>query len=379
MGVPLDLSDVEEDLVAYRSTDIATRPEEDDDEDMTPLDADDEPAALTGGPAGDADFHIAAGEWVVLVYGVREDGTTCQCSKGPVCTSSGKHPIGNGWQKVRASAADAYEWFQLFPGMNVGLLSGVTGWWVLDVDGEAGMNSLKEIMGGQTIKTRTYITGSGGLHLILPLPDDPQIVLTGNCAGILAPGLDIRTTGGFIVAPPSVSAKGPYSVSNDGPIARIIPDKLEEKLAIAFNPAKRTSGSGASAGPRDDFAVQPDYDGPSFAELPEGEQKRLTEWTATVMVGIDDELRSLKPRSRNIEVFKRLVRLIEIAVAPWSPLSLERAYDMARDAAPITGGDDPYTAKEFDLSVERACWSATALDPRRRCPTRTSSSTRRRR
>ncbi|MFD5427143.1 bifunctional DNA primase/polymerase [Streptomyces sp. NPDC127084] len=56
-------------------------------------------------------------------------------------------------------------------------------------------------------ETTTVLTPSGGRHLWLTGPPD---VVVPNSAGRLAPGIDIRGSGGYLVGPGSVSAHGAY-------------------------------------------------------------------------------------------------------------------------------------------------------------------------
>ncbi|MEU6943918.1 bifunctional DNA primase/polymerase [Streptomyces sp. NPDC046316] len=58
--------------------------------------------------------------------------------------------------------------------------------------------------------TVTVLTPSGGRHLWLTGPPD---VVVPNSASRLAPGIDIRGAGGYLVGPGSVSAKGAYRLA----------------------------------------------------------------------------------------------------------------------------------------------------------------------
>ncbi len=92
----------------------------------------------------------------------------------------------------------AWSW----PGVGIvtGRLSGVL---VLDVDGPEGQAELKKHGHPATPMVRT---AGGGLHLYFKHPD--HAVKTGIR---VAPGLDVKASGGYVVAPPSVGANGnPY-------------------------------------------------------------------------------------------------------------------------------------------------------------------------
>ena len=81
-----------------------------------------------------------------------------------------------------------------------------SGFFVLDVDGEIGVESLRELEArhGRLPDTVEQITGSGGRHILFGYPPGVSI---GNKVALL-PGLDVRGDGGYIVVAPSVHASG---------------------------------------------------------------------------------------------------------------------------------------------------------------------------
>jgi P4 family phage/plasmid primase-like protien len=83
----------------------------------------------------------------------------------------------------------------------VGIVTGeVSGVLVLDVDGPQGEAELRKHGHPATPMVRT---ASGGLHLYFKHPEHP--VKTGIR---VAPGLDVKASGGYVVAPPSVGPNG---------------------------------------------------------------------------------------------------------------------------------------------------------------------------
>ena len=86
----------------------------------------------------------------------------------------------------------------------VGIVTGpVSGVLVLDVDGSEGEDELRKHGHPVTPMVRT---ASGGLHLYFKHPE--QHVRTGIR---VAPGLDVKATGGYVVAPPTLGPNGqPY-------------------------------------------------------------------------------------------------------------------------------------------------------------------------
>jgi putative DNA primase/helicase len=101
-------------------------------------------------------------------------------------------------RKATKEELDAWQW----PG--VGIVTGPpSGVLVLDVDGPEGEAELQ--VRGHPV-TPMVRTTSGGLHLYFKHPE--QHVRTGIR---VAPGLDVKASGGYVVAPPSVGPNGrPY-------------------------------------------------------------------------------------------------------------------------------------------------------------------------
>ncbi|KAB8171247.1 DNA primase [Streptomyces sp. 3MP-14] len=84
--------------------------------------------------------------------------------------------------------------------------------------------------------TFTVATPSGGTHLYFAAPEDgPRLR---NSAGRLAPMVDTRAHGGYVVAPASTINGRPYTVLNDAPPAPL-PDWLVPLLAPAPLPPQR--------------------------------------------------------------------------------------------------------------------------------------------
>lgn len=137
-------------------------------------------------------------------------GGVCSCSRGASCGHAGKHPRLLEWQRAASKDPEAVAaWWAQWPAANVGLATGrASGFWVLDVDGAAGRESLGELIEqhGALPPTPTQRTGSGGTHYLFAPPPWP----VQNSASKIAPGIDVRGEGGQIVVAPSVSARGAY-------------------------------------------------------------------------------------------------------------------------------------------------------------------------
>lgn len=107
-----------------------------------------------------------------------------------------------------------------YPNANIGIATG-EGLTVIDVDtlqhgGENGSESLKnyEITNGLLNDTFTVQTPTGGKHIYYVTNNECK-----NVTGLL-PGVDIRGTGGYVVAPGSIINGKEYKIVKDVPIAK---------------------------------------------------------------------------------------------------------------------------------------------------------------
>jgi hypothetical protein len=133
----------------------------------------------------------------------------CACRR-PTCDRVGKHPIGflvrNGLMGATTDPGTIRAWWKRCPRANVGIRTGaVSGLVVLDVDGDAGLGSLRSLLRAHGKLDAAWVrTGSGGWHGYLPHPGEHL----GNSQGLLGTGLDVRGDGGYVVAPPSLHGSG---------------------------------------------------------------------------------------------------------------------------------------------------------------------------
>lgn len=121
----------------------------------------------------------------------------------PVIPLQGKLPLTqHGSKDATLSEAQARAWWAEWPNANIGVATGHR-FFVLDVDIKNGGEESFEYLiqqHGAFADTAEQITGTGGKHLLFLMPDFP----VKNSANVLAPGLDIRGVGGYIVVSPSV-------------------------------------------------------------------------------------------------------------------------------------------------------------------------------
>jgi hypothetical protein len=107
--------------------------------------------------------------------------------KTPICK--------NGCKDATTNEETITGWWSAVPEANICIATGAkSGVWVLDIDGEEGEASLREIESrmGQLPPTVEAITGGGGRHLFFKLPDFDDAPVIRNSAGQLGTGLDVR-------------------------------------------------------------------------------------------------------------------------------------------------------------------------------------------
>src|SRR5581483_7824500 len=119
-----------------------------------------------------------------------------------------KQPLVSDWPHQATSDLARLEfWNRRFAGCNWGAVTGEAfGFFVLDVDGQDGIESLArfERMGKVLPQTLMDRTGRGS-HLYFLWPEGLDLR---NSAGKLAVGLDVRAAGGYVIVPPSVHSTG---------------------------------------------------------------------------------------------------------------------------------------------------------------------------
>jgi hypothetical protein len=151
--------------------------------------------------------------WDVLPLHEVTEGGACSCGKAE-CKSPGKHPrTRNGLKDGTFDAQTLRRWWGRWPLANIGVCTGggeSTGFFVVGPDGPAGIQALAELerQTGTLPRTPAARTGSGGAHLYFRWPADGGISNRRNHRGL---PIDVRGEGGYVVAPPSRNANGPYT------------------------------------------------------------------------------------------------------------------------------------------------------------------------
>jgi len=118
------------------------------------------------------------------------------------CLTKGKAPANkHGFKEATAVPGDIIRLWKREPLSNLAIATGiVSGLFVLDVDPRSGGDrSLAELeqQHGELPATVTVETGGGGRHYYFALPDGVDL----RCS-VAAPGIDLKGSGGYVVAPP---------------------------------------------------------------------------------------------------------------------------------------------------------------------------------
>jgi hypothetical protein len=191
------------------------------------------------------------GEKVFPLHGVREDSTgrlVCTCGKA-ACRDAGKHPMAKfaprGLNDATADCTLIRRWFTAVPLANIGMVTGKT--IALDVDPRHGGDASLEVLEaehGPLPATTRVLTGGGGEHILFRAPAGIEIR---SSVGALAPGLDVRGVGGYVVAPSSRHESGRfYTWSVDHHPEEVMPAEMPRWLVAALS---KSSGRRQARGP----------------------------------------------------------------------------------------------------------------------------------
>ena len=124
------------------------------------------------------------------------------------------------------------EWWNKNPTDNIAVIPGSNGFGVIDGDiyKEGGSESLGQLFLDHGLSKQGVPicrTGRGGLHFWFRCP-------AGTPSGPLTPSVDIKSSGGYVLVPPSSNAAGPYEWIGDSPldcpIASSMPNSLLETI-----------------------------------------------------------------------------------------------------------------------------------------------------
>jgi hypothetical protein len=188
--------------------------------------------------------------------------------------------VPHGAKDATTSTQIVEEWWTSYPQLNIGIAT--ANLLVIDVDPRhSGDESLAALEERHDVIPHTWCvrTGSAGLHIYLAAPSSSTI---SNSAGKLGPGLDIRATGGYVIAPPSKHISGSRYEwifnPDEAPLATIpdwLTDKLTPQTPPIYLPKSRASFcSSANADVRITRILV------TVARAQQGERNQLTFWAA---------------------------------------------------------------------------------------------------
>lgn len=214
-------------------------------------------------PHAYAAIQYALRGWRVLpVHWITEHGNcTCLAGGQAACVSAGKHPYEPDWPNAATSEiTEVITIWGAAPLANVGIATGRTsGVFVIDVDEgvrpdgtyKQGLESklALEDQYGDFPSTYTVRTGGGGCQFYFSVPDGYSIKTLSRAFGPDLPDIDVRGDGGMVVAPPSVSGRGPYMVEVPGEVADpplwlidlLLQRGIMEPLALPQDPVDPTT------------------------------------------------------------------------------------------------------------------------------------------
>lgn len=212
--------------------------------------------------------YAAKGWRVIHVHTPQPDGG-CSCLREP-CESPGKHPRVHRWpEQATTNPAVLARMWNCWPDANVGL---VLGDGLIDIEcdprhgGDASLPILEQNLGSLP-DTVTWISGGGGEHRLFRVPLDARIPSNANIGRDIlgvppqgVTGVDVRSQGGFAVAPPSRHANGNlYRFGNLHPDAIEVADLPSRWLEFLNRPraepaatAVRVDGSPIPDGARNE-------------------------------------------------------------------------------------------------------------------------------
>ncbi|MFF3288477.1 bifunctional DNA primase/polymerase [Streptomyces sp. NPDC003023] len=228
-----------------------------------------------------AALDAAARGWPVLP--LRPGGKRPALHGEDACTRTGACAGGHvKWEQRATTDPDRIRAAWSAGPFNVGIATGPAGLLVVDLDkpktnsnadtpcGVTTFTALCERAGQVVPATRTVRTASGGRHLYFTAPAGARLT---NTAGTLAPLVDTRAHGGYVVAPGSATPAGTYDVVDDRPPAPL-PEWLHARLtaqssrALTAAPvASRSSRRAAAALDAETAAVASTSEGGRNARL----------------------------------------------------------------------------------------------------------------
>jgi hypothetical protein len=173
----------------------------------------------------------------------------CSCGRAD-CSHQGKHPrTPHGLNDATTDDSVICQWWKQWPDANIGLVAGArSGLVVLDLDvGHAvGVDGVAVAKTRFRFEPKTHYqrTGGGGLQCFFKRPDLPR-VKSRSAQGAIAPGVELKADGGYVVVPPSLHKSGKrYEWVGDPELDGNLPDLPVWALNLGEErPAAVTAGT----------------------------------------------------------------------------------------------------------------------------------------
>ena len=312
------------------------------------------------------DDAASRGWHTIMLHSVRPDGQGCTCDQRiKPCERKGwgKHPVDKGWRtatnaEVRAAVERRAKVWAV---PNVGIMTGTASdLFVLDVDPDNGGDVTFAAMvaqHGDLPRTYEVRTGSGGTHYYFRQPEAGSPITNGR--GDLPTGIDVRGEGGYVVMPPSVSGKGPYSPEDGFEVAEA-PDWL---LRILRPEPKRPGAPGPVA---DDVegGVVTEAEANAWTDKAVSEElHRLDVMREKTTASADD----YRGEPWDGTVFAVACNLIEVSNGNPKHYPRDRAYSDLFEHAPTDAGFGwGQIAAKWQSAMERSGTKARSATPGRR-------------
>ncbi len=176
------------------------------------------------------------------------------------CRKDTKRPfMTGGFHKATTDEWTVTQWWTQWPEAMIGVPMGnASGIWAVDCDGEEGIGQFAELCGkhGYEPATLSQTSPKGGRHFLFSCPKNREI----RCSvRKVAPDIDIRAEGGYVIVAPSFRIDGKeYSWDNGLPIAEPPSWLVEEAVKANARTAQSRYGMAALRAEADKVAAAPE-------------------------------------------------------------------------------------------------------------------------
>ncbi|MBU1856254.1 MAG: bifunctional DNA primase/polymerase, partial [Verrucomicrobia bacterium] len=155
------------------------------------------------------------------------------------CKPDKRPATGHGFKDATCERKTIIAWWTANPAAMIGMPTGAVSKIIavdLDRDAAKGLDGVTAFAAlvnsaGASIRTRKHRTPRGGVHLLFAHHGEA----VKNSASAIAPGVDTRGSGGYIVLPPSRTETGEYRVEDDAdptPLPPWLCDLLRERKVM---------------------------------------------------------------------------------------------------------------------------------------------------